>query len=245
MSGKRRHNESETKREASRQQAKLDASARGLAVDPTGLTPHNSYSPPDFVDRGCYADKPFVCQACGISQIWTAAQQKWWYEVAKGDVFSTPTRCRACRKRARTQREEARLRSGDPHPYKNPGRLLAKVRSEIEPRLLSEGCRLVGRNRRYARQPLFIDYSRSDDVLTLSWDQHQARLAAELLTAGGTDLKTIATAEFSGARSTSDIEARLAPFMAAVWSFAEGLREPRSKPASRRELSAPDNSHNA
>src|SRR4029077_16895427 len=132
----------------------------------------------------------------------------------KGNVFSTATQCRACRQRERAQREQACLRGGDPNPNKNPGLLLGKIRSEIEPKLLSVGYRPVGRNRSAARRVLFIDYSRSDDMFTLSWDQNHARLAAELLTAGGADLRAIATAEFSGARSTSDIEARLAPFMA-------------------------------
>src|SRR5438105_675485 len=109
MSGKRRHIESRVKRETLSQRAKLDALDRGVAVDPTALTPHNSYSPPDYVERGYYVDKPFVCQACGISETWTAAQQKWWYEVAKGHVFSTATRCRACRQREKVQREDARL----------------------------------------------------------------------------------------------------------------------------------------
>ncbi len=241
MSGKRHRHEREIEREASRQRGKLDALARGVAVDPTALTPHNSYSPPDFVERGYYVDKPFVCQGCGLSQTWTAAQQKWWYEVAKGYVFSTATRCRACRHREKVQKEEASLRGGDPNPYKNPGLLFAKVRSEIEPELLSAGYRPSGRNKRDARCTLFIDYSRSDDVFTLSWDQHQARLTAELLTTRGADLRTIATAAFSGVRSTSDIEARLAPFMAAVRSFLDGLRETGPGPGPRRELSTPDN----
>ena len=241
MSGKRRHNESIARQDALSQRAKLDALARGVAVDPTALTPHNSYGPTDFVERGYYVDKPFVCQACGTSETWTAAQQKWWYEVAKGHVFSTATQCRACRQREKEKKEEARLRGGDPNPFKNPGLLLAKVRSTIEPDLLSAGYRPAGRNRRDARRTLFIDYNRSDEVVTLSWDQHQARLAAELLTSGGADLRTIAVVEFSGVRSTSDIEARLASFLAAVRSFLHGLREPGPEPEPRRELSTRDN----
>jgi hypothetical protein len=69
MSGKRRHYEREVEREALMQQAKLDAVAHGVAVDPRALSSHNSYSPPDFLERGYYVDKPFVCQACGISQM--------------------------------------------------------------------------------------------------------------------------------------------------------------------------------
>jgi hypothetical protein len=143
-------------------------------------------------------------------------------------VFSTARLCRPCRQRERAQREQARLRGGDPNPYKNPGLLLAKIRVDIEPKLLSAGYRLVGRSRRRSGRAKFIDYGRSEDLFTLSWDQHEARLTAELLTGGGTDLREIAAAEFSGvqtirrARSAHpDIEGRLAPFMASVHSFLD------------------------
>jgi Probable zinc-ribbon domain len=101
MSGKRRHNEREARKEEAHRQAKLDALARGDGVDYSELASHGSYSQPDFVERGYYVDKPFVCEGCGTSQVWTAGQQKWWYEVAKGYVFSTAKLCRSCRKQAR------------------------------------------------------------------------------------------------------------------------------------------------
>jgi hypothetical protein len=233
MSGKRRHDEREVKR-------KLNALARGVAVDLRALAPHGSYSQPDFVRRGYYVDMPFVCQVCGIPQTWTAAQQKWWYEVAKGSLFSTAKLCRSCRRRE-SAREEAGLRGGGPNPYKSPRILLSKIRSDIEPKLLSAGYRPVGRNSHGERRALCIDYSRSDDLFSVSWDQHNWRLAAELLTDGGTSLRAIAAAEFSGVRSTSDIEVRLAPFMASVWSFLDGLGDPRPEQESRRELSPPHN----
>jgi len=44
-----------------------------------------------------YVDKPFVCRDCGSKEIWTAKQQKWWYEIAKGHIDSTAVRCRRCR----------------------------------------------------------------------------------------------------------------------------------------------------
>ena len=46
--------------------------------------PNNSYGVPCFVERGYYQDLPFTCVGCGSKEIWRAAQQKWWYEVAKG-----------------------------------------------------------------------------------------------------------------------------------------------------------------
>ena len=72
------------------------------------LAPNNSYGAPDFVRRGYYIDIPFRCVDCGKEEIWTGTQQKWWYEVAKGFVYSTAIRCRACRRKERDRRTEAR-----------------------------------------------------------------------------------------------------------------------------------------
>ena len=36
-----------------------------------------------------YIDKPFVCRQCGTQELWTAKQQRWWYEVAGGAIEST------------------------------------------------------------------------------------------------------------------------------------------------------------
>src|SRR4051812_27339732 len=116
MSRKRHHINRQASLEVARQGEKLEAAARGVTVDPSALAPGHSYSTPDFVERGYYVDRPFSCRDCGEPQVWTAEQQKWWYEVAKGDVFSTATRCRACRRQARTRKEAARLTGGDPNP---------------------------------------------------------------------------------------------------------------------------------
>jgi hypothetical protein len=65
-------------------------------------------STPDFVARGFYVDMPFACKACGQAQIWTAAQQKWWYEAAKGDVWTIAVLCRPCRLGERKRKSAAR-----------------------------------------------------------------------------------------------------------------------------------------
>jgi hypothetical protein len=77
-------------------------------VDPDKLAPDGSYSVPEFVTRGYYLDVPFTCQECGTPQMWTATQQKWWYEVAKGKVWTTARLCRPCRRRERNRRVKAR-----------------------------------------------------------------------------------------------------------------------------------------
>ena len=81
---------------------------RMVPVNENLLAPNNSYGAPAFVMRGYYVDIPFRCVGCGKEEIWTGGQQKWWYEVAKGFVYSSAIRCRACRREARAQREEAR-----------------------------------------------------------------------------------------------------------------------------------------
>lgn len=79
-----------------------------IAVTPALLCPTNSYGVPDFVRRGYYQDLPFRCKDCGKAEIWTAERQRWWYEAAHGDVWTTAVRCRACRQRERTRKAEAR-----------------------------------------------------------------------------------------------------------------------------------------
>lgn len=77
-------------------------------VNPALLRPDNSYSTPDYVVRGHYIDLKFTCKDCSKQEVWSATQQKWWYEVAKGGVWTTATRCRACRRRERERKAEAR-----------------------------------------------------------------------------------------------------------------------------------------
>ncbi len=79
-----------------------------VAVDPAQLAHNNlCVSPPEF-----YVDRPFVCRDCGSRELWTAKQQKWWYEIAKGRLDSFAVRCRPCRVKERERVAEARLRAG-------------------------------------------------------------------------------------------------------------------------------------
>jgi len=78
------------------------------SVNEALLAPNNSYGAPQFVYRGYYLDLPFVCHGCGKEEVWTATQQKWWYEVAKGFAYSTAKLCRTCRREARARSDESR-----------------------------------------------------------------------------------------------------------------------------------------
>lgn len=114
LTAKRQRRAEETRRAqdaAEKQRAeKLEAERilRPNAVDMSELAPDNSYDAPDFILRGYYVDLPFKCKRCGKEQVWTAAQQKWWYEVAKGNRWTTAKFCRPCRQRERNRRDEAR-----------------------------------------------------------------------------------------------------------------------------------------
>ena len=97
-----------------KRRAKAAAKARAtrlkgqVLVNVANLRPTNSYDTPDFVKREFYVDRPFRCKDCGTAQVWTATQQKWWYESAKGDVWTVAIRCRSCRRRERARKTEAR-----------------------------------------------------------------------------------------------------------------------------------------
>src|SRR6185295_17893243 len=96
-------------RQFRRQVSRTTPAPPGLVrVNVEALAPNNSYGVPRFVERGYYEDVPFTCASCGSKEIWRAAQQKWWYEVAKGYAYSGARLCRACRRREQARRAEAR-----------------------------------------------------------------------------------------------------------------------------------------
>jgi hypothetical protein len=103
-----RRRKARNKREAVSKAAGAEVASAALPVNEAALAPYNSYGVPAFVARGYYIDMPFRCAGCGEEEVWTPAQQKWWYEVAKGFVDSTATRCRLCRRKERERRAEAR-----------------------------------------------------------------------------------------------------------------------------------------
>lgn len=110
-SGKQRRQEiMSQRRERMRKLAFTDVYAMPEMLDPGAviadhahLAHNNSYLLPVF-----YMDRAYVCRDCGAHQVWTAKQQKWWYEVAHGNINSMAVRCRSCRKREQARKAEAR-----------------------------------------------------------------------------------------------------------------------------------------
>ena len=70
---------------------KLHRSA--IPSDPTRLEHINTYGAlPEF-----YVDRAFACVTCGKREIWRAADQKWYYEEARGHIDAKAVRCHDCR----------------------------------------------------------------------------------------------------------------------------------------------------
>lgn len=81
---------------------------KSVPVDKSKLRTVSVLISTDFSKRGTYEDKPFTCKDCGKEEIWTATQQKWWYEIAGGEAYSGAVRCRPCRKREYARKAQVR-----------------------------------------------------------------------------------------------------------------------------------------
>ena len=74
--------------------ARKQPCAQRLPADVSRLVPNNSYG---AACKQFYEPVPFRCMDCGKEEIWTARQQKRWYEDCQGRIYSTTTRCLPCR----------------------------------------------------------------------------------------------------------------------------------------------------
>lgn len=75
-----------------------------VLADPARLAHNNTYSPlPRF-----YVDRVIKCRECGAEEVWLAGRQKWWYEVAKGSIWTDALYCRSCRTVQKTVKAAAR-----------------------------------------------------------------------------------------------------------------------------------------
>ncbi|MDA0832338.1 MAG: zinc-ribbon domain containing protein [Planctomycetota bacterium] len=68
-----------------------------IPADISQQAPHTSWCEMPLY----YVDQEFTCRRCGKVEVWTAEQQKWWYETAKGYIFSNAIHCHDCRKSIR------------------------------------------------------------------------------------------------------------------------------------------------
>ena len=84
---------------------------KGVEI-PKGALPAN----PDNQDHGhgyavkfSYTDISYTCAGCGKKGIWTAEQQKKYFEIQKGNIYNVPRWCYKCHSR-RMQERDARKR---------------------------------------------------------------------------------------------------------------------------------------
>lgn len=87
--------------------AEPERTPKRIAADISEQTPHTSFGGVPLY----YEDLNFTCVDCGREEVWTAEQQKWWYETAKGYIFSKAIRCRACRNALRAAHGGTRRQS--------------------------------------------------------------------------------------------------------------------------------------
>ncbi len=132
--------------EAAKPDPRWEAATRGHRREP-GVEPadrallartNNTVGPLPEV----YLDRMFTCRDCGEQQVWTAKQQKWWYEVAGGSIDSMAVRCLPCRRLRRAANARpgadllgvtcARIGSLGEHPPN------AAARAEVEAALNSK-----------------------------------------------------------------------------------------------------------
>ncbi len=64
----------------------------------------NTYSsPPEY-----YYDIEFACKCCGKKDVWTAENQKYWFEKLGKNINTTATKCSICRAHENALKEEQR-----------------------------------------------------------------------------------------------------------------------------------------
>ena len=112
---KKRANRQKEVEAARFQQAVADGRVANGVIMPQGAVAANldaqSANNSGAAPRLYYEDLNFDCRDCGNRETWRATQQKWWYEVAKGNLYSTAARCRTCRQNHRRKLDEQRARS--------------------------------------------------------------------------------------------------------------------------------------
>lgn len=198
-------------------QDKLDKSTMpegAVMADTSKQVANNSDSAPVLH----YVDKPFKCIDCDKEQVWTASQQKWYYEVAKGSLYATAIRCRACRR----IHSEEHSGQGDPNRIKHEGDLIQQVQSVLAQTMSEAGFLLISRSKLRAKGSVELNYSREDLELSCRYDRPEATLVAESIDREA-NVCVIARISMNAPRSASQILRRIQNFADAVRHYAEKL----------------------
>jgi hypothetical protein len=154
-SNKQRREEIRARRRARTDLLSTEYAERGMKAMQTGrLVPgmaladceilrryNNGYDMPLY-----YLDRTYNCRDCGEQCIWTAKQQKWWYEKVHGPIDSQAVRCLSCRRARRAQIAESMAHEGANLLREQTDRLralgnarpTAEARAEVEAALQSK-----------------------------------------------------------------------------------------------------------
>lgn len=160
-----------------------------------------------------YVDRPFECVDCGALQIWTAKQQKWYYEFAKGPLSAIAVRCRACRRK----RRETLGKTGDPNPIKHLRSILKRVEKAIAAAAETAGFGRPSRLRMGGPCAQAIEYSKSDSILACAVDHRRMTLTAEMIQ--GDQVITITRVPLSSYDGQLELLAKIQEFSAAIIGF--------------------------
>jgi Probable zinc-ribbon domain len=201
---------------ARRQKCEQELPAGDVAANLALQVPNNSYAAKPLY----YVDKPFICRDCGRAEVWSARQQKWFYEVAKGSLYATAVRCAKCR-RLHAERHKGR---GDPNPIKHLGSLMKRIRKAIEPFLFAAGFSLEGMQYGKNALPAWLDYVRPGLILRCLYQQHHARMIAETVDDAGT-YQVVANAVFGGQFTSAQLTERIQEFVATLREYVRVIRQ--------------------
>jgi len=220
MSDKRKKRKFDAKREKRRLKQLVDEGrvknqvgipAGAVAADLAQQVPNNSYSAKPLF----YVDKQFACIDCGREETWTAEQQKWYYEVAKGSLYATAVHCRECRR----TRHQGR---GDPNPIKHVGSLMKRIRNAIEPELIAAGFELEARDYGDGSTTAWIEYVRPGLILQCLFDHYHGRLIAETMD-DRANVSIVANVELCCPRTTRQLMDRIDEFTSKVNAFVREI----------------------
>jgi len=69
----------------------VEVPENALPADPDTQNHHGGYSAKFY-----YQDIHYTCAGCGKPEVWTAQQQKRYFEVQKGNIYNEPKWCHKC-----------------------------------------------------------------------------------------------------------------------------------------------------
>ncbi len=107
-------NKSIKKKRKEKRIAKLEKEGRivkGVEIpkDALAADPDNQDHGGGYAAKFSYKDIHFACAGCGKMEIWTAQQQKRYFEVQKGNIYNEPKWCHECHSKRMQERNKDEL----------------------------------------------------------------------------------------------------------------------------------------